>query len=277
MRAVLTLAALLLAPLVWAGQQNAVRSCYDIAKMEQHSAPVDTALFVVIDQTTPLDDNLRRSVEANAQRLLQPGNSFAVTRFAAFTQGYYTEVLVSGRLDSALSQDARDDVSKPLLARFDNCMKYQLPFAGKLVHDALQQIYTGISNSIAKSDVLASLKEISAPVRGAQAARKVVLVASDMLENSSVTSFYANHAVRGLDVQRELKLTGDAGLFGDFGGARIYVIGAGLLDDSDARARNAYRDPKTMQALAAFWRDYFRRSNAELVEFGQPALLSPIQ
>jgi hypothetical protein len=276
-RALALMALLLAAPSLWAGQQNAVRSCYEIAKLAQRSAPVDTALFVAIDQTTPLDDNLQRAVAANIQNLLRPGNSFAITRFAAFTQGYYTEVLVSGRLDAQLSQNVRDDISKPLLAGFDNCMKYQLPFAGKLERDALQQAFAGISGSIAKSDVLASLKEISGPVRQMQAQRKLVLVVSDMLENSSVSSFYANQAVRRLDVQKELKLAGDARLFGDFGGAKVYVIGAGLLDDSSAKAKNAYRDPKTMQALADFWRAYFQQSNAELVEFGQPALLSPMQ
>lgn len=66
-------------------------------------------------------------------------------------------------------------------------------------------------------------------------------------------------------------------LLGDFGCARLYVMGAGLLSNSDAKNKSLYRDPKTMLALANFWKAYFEKSKAQLVEFGQPALLNQIK
>ena len=52
------------------------------------------------------------------------------------------------------------------------------------------------------------------------------------------------------------------------------MLGAVLLSDDTKNKKAAYRDPKTMSALADFWRTYFEKSNAQLIEFGQPALLN---
>lgn len=156
-------------------------------------------------------------------------------------------------------------------------MAAQSRLAGQLIGGAMKTAFCGSSNDITKSDVFASLKDISGKVRQSAAQHKVVLLASDMLENSSITSFYAKQAVRQIDLEKELKLVADNQLFGDFGGARVYVIGAGLLAEDSKHQKGAYRSTQTMQALSKFWTRYFKRSNAELIEFGQPALLNPIR
>jgi hypothetical protein len=67
---------------------------------------------------------------------------------------------------------------------------------------------------------------------------------------------------------------------GDFGGARVFVLGAGLVQEN-AGGKNkdsgVYRNPKTMASLRQFWKMYFEASNAKLLEFGAPALLSPVK
>jgi hypothetical protein len=131
------------------------------------------------------------------------------------------------------------------------------------------------TNDLSKSDILAALKDISDKVRASPASDKVVLLASDMLENSSVSSFYSHNAVRRIDPKAEMMKATAAGLIGDFGGARVYVIGAGLLA-GDAKVKNAYRDPQTMSALKEFWTLYFQKSNASIGEFGAPALLGAV-
>jgi hypothetical protein len=125
---------------------------------------------------------------------------------------------------------------------------------------------------------MASLKAISTKVNKSTARNKVVLIVSDMLENSSVSSFYANkgQSVNRIDPVKEMKTAEENRLFGDFNGAKVYVIGAGLLPE-DSKKGKSYRDPKTMQALSVFWKSYFDKSNAQLVELGQPALLNPVK
>lgn len=132
------------------------------------------------------------------------------------------------------------------------------------------------SSDLAKSDVMASLRDFSARIRQSNAKERVVLIVSDMLENSSVSSFYANNTVRRINAGKELALAQKNDLVGDFGGARVYVIGAGMLAKDATSKKGIYRSPDVMNALSEFWKGYFRATNADLKEFGQPALLMPI-
>lgn len=255
---------------------DAIGTCYD-SKLSAPAVPLAKEIFVIIDQTTPLDDLLKQAVANQIRPFLSAGNGFSVLVFSAFTQGKYTQLLISGQLDHSLPAAQRDDVSKPRLSKFDQCMARQSALAGQVVGGALRTAFEGTSADIAKSDVLASLKDISGKVRQSKANEKVVFLVSDMLENSSVSTFYANQSVRRIDPEREMKLASDGQLTGNFGGARVYVLGAGLLSDDAKKNKAAYRDPKTMQALASFWKIYFDKSHAQLVEFGQPALLNQVK
>lgn len=260
-----------------AGQNDAISSCHN-QKLQVESAPIATEIFIAIDQTTLLDMKLKQLVADNIKPFLNANHGFTVMTFSAYTQGRYTEVVVSGKLNPALEASQRNDISKPLLAKFDHCMASQPQQAARIVGGALRTAFDGTSTDIAKSDVLASIKAISSKVRQSTAQNKVVLIVSDMLENSSVSSFYSDkgQSVRKIEPLNEMKLVEHNQLLADFGGARIYVIGAGLLS-GDAHKSKRYRDPQTMQALTNFWRLYFEKSNAHLVEMGKPALLNPVQ
>lgn len=274
----LFLAAGLSAGNAWAGAIDAIPTCYDNKMVGSATGVLDTELFVAVDQTTLLDGGLKQSVADNLKPFLAPGNGFQIVTFSAYTQGHYTEVLASGKLDAPMEANRRNDVSKTALAKFDQCMGRQPQQAAQIAGGALRTAFDGTSGEIAKSDVLASLKAIADLSRKSKARNKIVLLVSDMLENSSVSSFYADrgHSVRKIDPAKEMQLVEQNQLVGDFGGARVYVIGAGLLSE-DGKKSKSYRDPKTMQALASFWKTYLEKSGAQLVEFGQPALLSPIR
>lgn len=269
-------AQILLSGLAYAGQSDAIRTCYD-KTVPGAGAPLETEVFVAIDQTTPLDPGLKQLVADNLKPFLVANSGFAILAFSAYTQGHYTEVIASGRLDAALAADKRNDVSKTALLKFDQCMARQPQQAAQLAGNALRAAYDNTSNDIAKSDVLASMKAISSLVRDSKARNKVVVIVSDMLENSSVANFYGDKglSVRKIDPAKELRAVEENHLLGDFGTARVYVVGAGLLAGDEKKAKS-YRDPRTMQALAGFWTSYLSKSKAQLVEFGQPALLKPV-
>lgn len=275
MKKLLPLFLVLFSTVAMAGNIDAIPTCYN-EKISPQTTTIDSELFVVIDQTALFDGGLKQSIADNIRPFLKPGNAFSVTQFSAFTQSHYTDVLVSGKLEPGLEKAKRDDISKPVLSKFDKCIIAQPRLAGQLIGKAMKTTFASSSSDIAKSDVFASLKDISGKVRQSPAQHKVVLLASDMLENSSITSFYAKQMVRQIDPEKELKLVENNQLFADFGGARVYVIGAGLLAEDSKRQKGVYRSTQTMQALSRFWGEYFKKSNAELVEFGQPALLNPI-
>lgn len=257
--------------------QNTLPDCYAYAKLAAPVGTVSTELFVVIDQTTPLGQSLQQSVANNIKPFLLAGNAFSIIQFSAFTQGHYTDALVSARLSRVIAEHDRNAIGKQQLAKFDQCMSLQGSNSALLAGAALKKAFQGTSSDVAKSDVMASLKDISTKVMRSDAQEKIVLIVSDMLENSSVSSFYAKQAVRKIDPVKELALAMDNQLIGDFSGARIYVLGAGLVTEDAKQPRGIYRDPKTMNALQQFWREYFQKSNGQLIEFGQPALLNPLR
>lgn len=262
---------------VMAGSQNVIPTCFSDKLQPPKGVGVDTELFVVIDQTTLFDTSLKQSIANNIKPFLKAGNAISIVQFSAFTQGHYTDVLVYAKLDPDLAHDMRNDVSKPVLSKFDQCQSGQPRMAGQVVGRALKAAFGTSSNTIDKSDVLGSMKDISAKVRLSTANRRLVLLASDMLENSSVSSFYAKQATRQIDSVKELEIVKNNDLFGDFGDAEVYVIGAGLLAEDSKAPKGIYRSPQIMRALSTFWREWFAKSHAKVVDFGQPALLNPIQ
>ena len=263
-----------------AADHNAIKSCYDLLRISGKNEVAKKEIFVIIDQTTIVDDKLKHSVLENVQRHIAFGNAVVVIGFSAFMQGHYTSIIVSGKLDDMMSDSVRYDTSKSVLREFDKCMGAQQRFANKLFTDNINATFSKPTESIAKSDILKSLQEIAQnAIKLSSSKEKLVLIVSDMLENSTITSFYASNSVRKIEPDVELKKVISNNLLADFGGAKVYVLGAGLVleDAKPSQSSNHYRDPKTMKLLASFWQSYFQKSNAVLVELGQPALLGKVE
>lgn len=256
---------------------NEVPSCYKANKLEAPAGAPAKELFVLVDQTTLLDAKLQNSVLENTWGFLGSDSAYTVVTFSAFAQGRYTEVVSTGVLEPPIPAKDRDSTSVRLLNAFDECVKGQVGWAKKHAVEAIKISFAGSSADLAKSDILAALKDVSARVKASPAKDKVLFVISDMLENSSVSSFYAgNSRVRAIDPARELAAAETANVMADFGNVRVFVLGAGIIGPAgDSKA--TYRDPKTMAALRTFWAKYFEKSGAVLEDFGQPALLRPIR
>jgi hypothetical protein len=251
-----------------------VPSCYAANKLPAPSA--EREIFVVIDQTTLLNADLRQSVMSNVGGFMQPGTAFVIATFSAFAQARFLTVTKAGTLEAGLSTAERNGVKVRVLETFDACMSGQWNFGLRVEAAAITAAMAGASSALVRSDVLATVRAMSDVVRASKARERVVLIVSDMLENSSVSSFYSNHQnVRSLNTKTEMNLAKSNDMIGNFDGARVYVIGAGIVPEKEKKG--IYRDPKTMRALKNFWVEYFKASNADLVEFGQPALLNPIR
>lgn len=249
-------------------------SCASISKLPEQSS--SRLALVAVDQTTLPDDNLTKKFLNLATSLVKPETEIASFSFSAFSQGKYLSESFRATLEKQLDEQTRYEIPKKTLATFDRCLAQKEPAVKKQLSQQVQQDMSGASGQLAKSDVLLSLIELSKVMQSKSASDKVVLVFSDMLENSSVTSFYANASVKKIDVEKEIAIVEKAGMIGDFGGAKVYVMGAGLLSEQ-GKSKGVYRDPKTIQALKAFWFEWFKRSNAELVDFGTPEMLGEIR
>lgn len=254
---------------------DAVASCYRTLSISPPAAEESRAYFVLLDQTTVFDASLKQTISTATRTNLRLSTQFTIATFSAFLGDHYTDIVVAGRTEGLLSQAERDDTGKPKLHSLDVCMAHQIDYARRISEEALEKSFGAASTEIARSDILATLNDfVTHVVRPSPAATKTLLIASDMLENSSLSSFYSHRTVRRLDASAELAKVRTKGLIPDLSGVRVFVIGAGLLDPQSA---GTYRDPQTMLSLEGFWSAYFKEAHAQLVEFGKPQLLGKVE
>lgn len=261
-----------------AGLINDVPSCYKAGHYKFESAPYTKFAYILVDQTVVLNPELQKESIDNAVRLLEPGTKFVVSEFSAFSQNRYLNVLNTGIIESPMTKSQRDNVPTHTLSSFDSCMNGQAGYSVQMVSKAVSSAMSGADN-LARSDIMMALKTISEVVGRDTVKQKVVFVITDGLENSSITSFYSKNSVRVIDTDKELSKAKSNDLMGDFGGASVYMLGAGVMPPSKIGTkaeREGYRDPKTLNSLNQFWKAYFDKSNARLMEFGAPALVSPV-
>lgn len=264
-----------------AGVVNDVPSCYTANHIEPVGGTAyDRLIYVLIDQTVSWNSQLEHSLVNNLNRDLKPGTKFVVAEFSAFSQGRYLQVIHTGILEKPLTQDQDNNTAIPKVKAFKACLRDQGTFARNMADTTAVSVMKQSTSTLDQSDVMAAIKQVSIAVRSDPAHDKVFLIASDGLENSSVTSFYGHGGVRDINPGVEIRKAAAADMFGDFGGAHVYFLGGALMPpakNGSLSARNGYRDPQVLHNLSTFWHEYFAKSDAKLMEFGEPALLVPVQ
>jgi hypothetical protein len=275
-RALLACTSLLFgAPVLYAAERNDLPSCYDFAKLSQYRpAPSGRELVIIIDQTVQLPKDLKDSTYSHALRYVKPGDSVRLYQFSAYLPGNYMKLMYAGQLEGSLDSKVRDDIGMNSLRQLEGCLGKQVDFFRKNLGQQLVDSFAKPGEDIAKSEIFFSLKQIGEDIALRPATEKVVLLVSDMLENSEFGSFYTSNQIRAIDPGAELKKVEQKQLFADLGGAKVYVIAAGLVPSS---AKNGYRSGSTMQKLETFWSGYLSHSNAHLVSFGAPSLTVDLQ
>jgi len=266
-RAVLTL--LTLSNLLLA--RNDVPSCYDALKINNPNPSVEKELFILVDQTTPLDKNMMIYTYKNMMKFIKNGYAVTIASFSANANGKYTDIAYSGKLERLLPESAKHDISKKILRKYQGCMNGQYKFAKKKATKALVGVLKGANKKLPHSDILKSLDDISKHIiKPSSADAKVVLIVSDMIEHSSITSFYHKGLIKKINADKEMAKVKNSGNVANFSGANVYVIAAGTV------GKKGYRDAKTLKMLTAFWETYFQQTNANLQAFGTPMLLDDI-
>lgn len=249
-------------------------SCASFAKISEGNP--QRLLTVVIDQTTLVDENLINKFNNIASEAIQPSTEVAIYTFSAFSQGEYFTRVFSAKVEDQLSEKDRYTLPKKALKIYDRCLSQQKPAVVFQTESKIDNAMNGARADLAKSDIMYSLSQVAKDIKQNQASEKYLFLFSDMLENSAVTSFYYKNKVKQVDIDKEISIVEKAGMFADFGGAKIYVMGAGILSEK-GKKKGVYRDPNTLQALNLFWKEWFKRSNARLIEFGMPEMRGAIQ
>ena len=251
-------------------------SCYDIYKSTaKPNAAIERAVFVLIDETTLFNEKLQEQIIKNTLSKIAPANNIYIGKFSAFIDNHYNEKVFEFKMDTPLTEDERYYEKKDTLKKIDKCLKDQQGYVSNQIVESIKKSFLNPNENIAKSDVLYALQDFGQNVISqVEAKEKIVILASDMLENSTITSFYAKGATRLIQPEAELNKVEKSNLFSNFDNSKIYVIGTGLISSKDNN--KTYRDPKILASLKDFWTKYFVKSSGNLVEMGQPALKNDI-
>ena len=252
--------------------RNDVPSCYDALKITNPNPTVQKELFILVDQTTPLDKNMMIYTYKNMMKFIKNGYAVTIASFSANANGKYTDIAYAGTLEALLPDGSKHDIAKKVLRKYQGCMNGQYKYAKKKATKALVGVLKGANKKLPHSDIVKSLNDISKHIiKPSQASSKTVLLVSDMIEHSSITSFYSKGNLKKINTKTEIQKIQKSGHIANFANADIYVIGAGII------GHKGYRDAKTLKQLTHFWEQYFILTHANLKEFGTPMLLENIK
>jgi hypothetical protein len=248
--------------------RNDVPSCYHFAKLDQYAdKPGPRELVIIIDKTTALSDELRLAARDAAEHFIHRGDEVLIYQFTAYLKTDFLRLPFRGRLEVDMPKGRRDSIGQEDLRVFDRCLAEQAAFFKTLFEVKFDDSTGRPTVNFDKSEILFSLKQIAADLQKRKVEHRVILLISDLLENSDFSNFYQNNQVRLLDPKLEIDRVRQKDLLADFDGAHIYIHGAGLIDPSEKRS---YRSGVTIKALQSFWTDYFSLSNATVEAFGAP-------
>jgi len=248
-------------------------SSYKAIGKQDELSNAQAVLFVLMDETTSLNRHPKvpRAVQELAVNWLAPGRAVQVIRFSAYVPGRSAEIVTGGLLDPEPSDDFIDNIKRSQRVKFERLHERQNHAAKAQTTKAIRKVFAAHSTDIPKSEILFNMHRLSEHIRAYQAPQKVVLLVSDMLENSSVTSFYLAGGIRKIDPEMEIEKAERQNLIGDFGdNVRVYVVGLGY-------GAKGYLDSDRVNRLKTFWRRYFEHGNATVEEFGTPLLLGELE
>jgi hypothetical protein len=246
-------------------------TCYGLLG-EQSPKAEQRELFVVIDQTLKFEVDLKRHAHSKVHEYLQPGDRVTVLTFSAYAKGRYAQMPLTGQLDYQLDEDTRYNTGKPSLRKFDQCMQRQNAFVTRTIDQTMIKAFEEASTDLPKTELMGSLVNFAEGVISAsQTPEKVILIVSDMMENSDSVSFYGSGGIASFDVEATLEKAEKANLISKLEGANVHVIGAGISGS------DRYLSQTVMSKMQNFWAGYFERSGAELTGWGQPQLFSPLR
>jgi hypothetical protein len=252
--------------------RNDIPSCYEALKIDGPKGSAQKELFILIDQTTVLDKNMMIFTYKNMMKFIKNGYAVTIASFSANANGKYTDIVYSGTLEILLDNEAKHTIAKKVLRKYQACMNGQYKYAKKKATKALVHVLKGTNKKLPHSDIIKSLNDISKYIiKPSKSHEKIVLLVSDMMEHSSITSFYLKGSLKKVNTSSEMERVKKSGYMADYDSASVYVIGTGMV------GKNSYRDSETLKALTKFWEEYFSASNAQLKEIGTPMLLENIE
>lgn len=247
-------------------------TCFELINKEGDSPPVSESMSVLIDQTVGFKPKEIDEIKRHITSWMTPGRELVIYSFSSNRGDQNIALVYRIRANPSADQSWKDWLKRSLREKYEHCEKEQPRESRRRAGYVVESILNKSDSSIPKSEILFSLQLASGMIRASNAKRKIVFLASDMLENSALLSFYQGGKLRKIDPESSLQAVKRNNLLADFGGAEVYIYGTGYLSTSGSSGVGLDR----MKPLLDFWKKYFALSNSVPLEFGTPSLLGTV-
>ena len=151
--------------------------------------------------------------------------------------------------------------------------KKQAVYVKKTIPKKLASAFKGNRDTFPNTELVGTLFDIgNSVVANDRAQERVLLVVSDMIENSSTVTFYSGRMQEPIPHEKHFATFESKGLIPNLEGVKVYVVGAGTLPPG-----GRYRSQDYMNSLKKFWTLWLEASGAKLEGWGQPSLMQDIR
>ncbi len=267
--AALSTAVILSAPPLFAG--TLVGSCYE-AVPGIAPAEAQRALYILVDETTPLTETMRARVVALVSNWGNFGDRVKIARFSANINGRYPELVFAEAVEPRPGEAALYNMRYTDKAALLECLDRQKADFATLFSEHLKGTLKSVNPKIPKTDILYSLRELARNIiLTDDAPEKTVLIVSDGLENSAVASFYRNGSLKMINAKKVVAAARSQRLIANWKGANIYMYGLAMNPSA-----KGYVQPKRLDALKNFWERYFVEGSGIVRDLGMPELFKGI-
>lgn len=260
--------------IVAASAQSSARepltSCYAEHYLGEPERATQRALYLFIDQTTPLTSAMKSSIADLTANWGTEGERIKIVRFSANIAGQYTELLFDELADPPPTQEYLFHLRPGDKPKLLECVKTRERLLKTQLKQSVTQALSLSDGKLPKTDLLQALKELAKKLIERDVGyEQTVLLVSDGIENSVFTSFYQRRTViKPLDVHKTLEEISKNNLIPQWHNAKVYMFGLGIIPDE-----KVYAHPKMLEPLKDFWQSYFSLGKAQLMELGTPELL----
>jgi hypothetical protein len=252
------------------GGNKSFPSCRPHFRLQQ--MPVSRSFTIAVDQTTRLNSVLIQDTVERVVRSLKPGDHVKIVTFSGMSQDYFTFVALELRIDAPPSEDEWDSVIPATqVDAAKTCFTRQVALARIKVQKELTRLLSeNLARAPAKSEIFKAIASI-ASITDSAVPEKILVTVSDLVENSDIAVLYRKHSLAVGDAQAVLAAVERHGLLASLPNTKVYVVGAAFVPDPK-------NNPglKQREALRSLWQAYFAAAKAQVLGWGEPALLGEI-
>lgn len=236
----------------------------------------NTEVYLLIDESTYFDEKAKEDVYKKITPFVKPNTRVNVFSFSEYSRTKNNKNLGSFYIYSDITDDEEDDITRSKVKELVTCLETSKVYAASEIKKAIDSGTRKKNESLKKSEILKNLKVYTKNnLRFSKAKRKVMIIMSDMIENSDYTSFYSAGKLKKIDISKELEVVNRHRLLSAFNEAEVYVYGMGLVEiNSDkSDSRNAF----IMDNLINFWDEYIVESNGKPFGLDSPNMAFDIE